>query len=389
MTFEEIRASPVGLWFDCSKGANKIIVKISTYLIKHIYNGVKIDLIAAVYKNLNDTYPMLGLRIFDDPDYPSLITERVETKQLSHFKNVVQSENTEVELYDELGFPSLFGGVHIDRNIQDKLANYYGASHQFTDDRDFSKASESLDFFAISLENEKATGRILKLDYFKIRFYELAQVENFHIRSHEISKISPLDFLEGDQLEHQIAIASESIFNQNTFKSPYVQKGDKLRELIDVLMKYDRGLFLIETKAMSVFNKNDQKFERKSKSIIKQAKKGIDQLVGANKQLKKGSYLFDVNGNKINYDSEMITQNIVLVSELVQFDEQEDIKKYLLKSIITNNLSIQLIGFDEYMLIIKAAEGKMELFDYYLLERMNGWVTQRCPINFKLKFVKE
>ncbi len=389
MTFEEIRASPVGLWFDCSKGTSKIIVKVSTYLIKHIYNGVKIDLITAIYINLNDKYPMLGLRIFDDPDYPSLITERVETKQLSNFKNVVQSESIEVELYDELGFPSLFGNVQIDRNIQDELANYYGDPHQFTNDKDFSKAHESLDFFAISLENEKATGRIRKLDYFKIIFYDLAQIENFHVGSRETAKISPLDSIEGDQLEYQIAIASESIFHQNTFKCPYVQKGDKPRELIDVLMKYDHGLFLIETKAMSVFNKSDQKFERKIKSIANQVKKGIDQLVGANKQLKKGSYLFDVNGNKIIYDSEMITQNIVLVSELVQFDDQEDIKEYLLKSMISNNLSIQLIGFDEYMLIIKAAEGKMELFDYYLLERMKGWVKHGCPINFKIDFVKE
>jgi len=389
MTFEEIRASPVGLWFDCSKGTNKIIVKVSTYLIKHIYNGVKIDLITAIYVNLNDKYPMLGLRVFDDPDYPSLITERVETKQLINFKNVVQSQSIEVELYDELGFPSLFGSVKIDRNIQDELANYYGDPYQFTNDKDFSKARESLDFFAISLENEKATGRIIKLDYFKIIFYDLAQIENFYIGSRKTAKISPLNPIEGDQLEHQIAIASESIFYQNTFKSPYVQKGDKRRELIDVLMKYDHGLFLIETKAMSVFNKNDQKFERKVKNIVNQVKKGIDQLIGANKQLKKGSYLFDVNDNKISYDSEMITQNIVLVSELVKFDDQEDIKEYLLKSMISNNLSIQLIGFDEYMLIIKAAEGKMELFDYYLLERMKEWVKHGCPINFKINFVKE
>jgi len=376
MTFEEISASPVGVWFYSSKGINKILIKLSTYLIKHIYNDVNIDLIVAEYENLSDRYPMLALRIFDDPNYPCIISERVETKQLHHFKNVFQSENIVVELYDELGFPSLIGRLHIDRNIQNRLVNYYDEPHKYINDRNFSKTNESLNFFAISLENE-TTKRITKMNCFKIKIYDLKQFENIVIGDREISRISVLDSIEGDQLEHQIAIVSESIFKQNTFKSPYVQKGDKHRELIDVLMKYDGGLFLIETKAMSVFNKDNQTIERKSKNVIKQIKKGIDQLVGANKQLKKGSYLFDVNGNEINYDSEMITQNIVIVSELVQFDNQEEIEKYLLTSMVENSLSIQLIGFDEYMLIIKAAEGKMELFDYYLIERMKGENVQK------------
>ncbi len=388
MNFEEVKTSPVGIWFvnAPNQDTKKVLIKTSTYLLKHIYIGVKTELIVGIYNSLNTIYPMLALKIFDDTVYPSLITEKVEVNQLGPLESVMSSEKIEVNFYDELGALSLIGYLRIDINNRFKFLEFYGGINYSENDRNIIKASDSLDSFTNAINEKKATDEIIKFNYFEIKFYDLVQIENHHLGWGQTNKISLGDFNEGDKLEHQIAIVSESIFKQNTFKNPLVKNGKFERELTDVFMMYDRGLFLIETKASSVLNKKDQKFERKINGVIKQIKKGVNQLIGANKKLRKGCDLFDTDGCEINYNSEAITQNIVLVSEVVHLADREDLKQFLLNSMVDNNLSIQLMGFDEYMLIIKAAEGKKELFDYYLMERMKGWVKKGCPLNFKIMF---
>ena len=175
MTIEEIRASPVGIWFYCSKENDKIILKLSSYLIKHIYRTVKTELLVSIYKDQSKTYPMLGMRIFDNDQHPCLIAERMQLSQLSAFKKVMSSNTINVDIYDELGFPVLSGKLFYSDSICKEFSSFYDSHCPYDDDRSIEYAQQSLDAFAEAIEQGGVIGNVISFREVPIYFSDLAE----------------------------------------------------------------------------------------------------------------------------------------------------------------------------------------------------------------------
>lgn len=191
---------------------------------------------------------------------------------------------------------------------------------------------------------------------------------------------------EGVGFESQVCAVLDSLFKNNLYKNPFVEEKKKKRELIDILAFYDLGIFLIEVKAMGVFSVNENiSMERKVANLIGQIKKAIKQVVGARKMLEKNSKIIDSKDNEILFDKSIFPHCLIIVSELLHFGDWKEIEMLILKTMIEENLCLNVMDFVELMKYVKFSNGKKEMFDYFLLERRNKFIENGANIHLRAK----
>ena len=183
------------------------------------------------------------------------------------------------------------------------------------------------------------------------------------------------DIEEGATLEKHVWFSIERLFSFNIYLNPKFKnsKGDK--ELTDILAFYDLGIFLIETKGLSIFAQTKEKsMDKKVATLQKHIKKAIKQLIGATENIERGTEFFNSKGEKIEFKRNIVPHCIVLVSELLPFGDWENIQKEILRTMREANIYLNVLDFTEFMTLVKNTKGKKEYLDYYLMQRTEKFV---------------
>lgn len=386
--YNEMNNETASIWYVHTTENSKIIVKAPNILIKSILKGCKVVFLYG--KDYN--YFHIGISIYDNPTNPVNIygiNRYIEEHQSLY--DILQNHKTIIEFYNELDICVLHGFLSINKNNRLKILNFLGNIETLYSGKIDDQANYSLDCFEYSLDNTRKINKPRKIDILKVdaSFSKLTILNNHFIGFNEFNQINLDDINEGSNFEKQIWITLDNIFKFNLYKNPEFSINSKKREFTDILAFYEKGIFLIETKAMAILSiDNEQTIKRKAANVQKQIIKAINQLIGAKKILQKNTPIFDKKGKEIEFDKHIIPHCIVLVNELVPFGDWDKVELKIAKTIVEENILLNVFEFSEFMKHIKICSGKKELFDYHLIERTKAFIKYNC-IFLKARIVDE
>lgn len=374
---KELLGEECSIWFSEQFNGLSILIKAPINTCKSLIKECGAELIIGKDNTLVRPIIHTGIRIFDDKVNPLLLTGahrfQVENKALL---KVLKSESCLVGLYNELGVLVARGQVAFNsntRNIIDMIGSldnlYFG---NFT-----SEVNNSLDSFDYTIDNTRQFKNPYLIDLMTIgcQFKDWKYVDAHFIGLMEQTQIRIDDIEEGATLEKYVWLSIESLFPFSIYLNPKFKnsKGDK--ELTDILAFYDLGVFLIETKGLSIFSQTKEKsMDKKVATLQKHIKKAIKQLIGATENIQRGTEFFNSKEEKIVFKRNIIPHCIVLVSELLPFGDWKSIQKEILIAMIDAKIYLNVLDFREFATLVKNTKGKKEFLDYYLMQRTEKFV---------------
>lgn len=194
------------------------------------------------------------------------------------------------------------------------------------------------------------------------------------------SMIDIFDGDEGNQQEQLGVWLTDNLQPFGVHHSPQIPKGKGTRELIDILLSYDFGTVLIESKTLSVLTRERLPDRAKLKhDVAGHIAKAFDQLRGAIRKLKSGVTVTTLTGAAIDVERENPVHAIVLVPDLELIDDHATYGLDFMQDFMgaTGGFA-HLLDISELLRIVQAAEmiaargtttTPMMAFDYYLIER--------------------
>lgn len=391
--YREMKGEDVGIWFISDKYGFKTSVKIPSNVIRSLISGCQMELLFGKDKKDNKIYFHTGSRIYDDFTNPVLITQSCRfIRDYEGLKRILNERKVVIELYDELLTCSATAELTIKEEDQIAVLEFIeDINNLYTGNYD-ADLSVSLDSFVYSLDSSQKTSNSYKIKTKSIP----CEIKNWNIiNKHFVGfsdaqqvKISDKD--EGRIFERQIWYSMESLFLNDIYLNPVVKQESKHRELTDIFAHHQYGNFLVETKALGILKIDTQQtIERKVANVKKQISKGIKQLIGASKSIKKNLPIYSYLGKEIKIDSSLVPHCMVLVSELIPLGNWKEIENEIMLAIINEKIYLHVMDYPEFMKYIKASLGKAETLDYYLMERAKSFIEHGGKIHMKTNFVKE
>ncbi|MEC7753498.1 hypothetical protein [Roseivirga thermotolerans] len=369
-----------------------IIVKAPNNTIKSLINGCKIQLILGLDDNHTPPVAHLGVKIFDFVSNPLLLTGTnrfiEENRSLLDF---LENRQAPIFLYDELSICAASGILELDNLSQTdslKLTNnitdlYVGP---FSED-----ITLSLDCFDYTIDDTREFKNVQKIKVVyldcKCKDWNCTIIDFIGLNTQESVIINNID--EGSSLESKVWFSIESIFNFDVHLNPQYSTSSGNKELTDILAFYALGVFLIESKCLSIFNSEAAPImDKKVRTLKKHIKKGIKQLSGAYRNIRAGTIIHSKKNQPIEFNRDIIPHCIVLVSELLPFGDWSEIEYLLMKTMIEEKIYLHVMDFREFMNLVKNSSQKKEYFDYYLMERAEAFTKSKSihmRSNFKRK----
>ncbi len=203
---------------------------------------------------------------------------------------------------------------------------------------------------------------------------------------------------EGGQQEQLAVWLTDSLQHSGAVHSPQVPKGAGRRELTDLLLTYQFGTILIESKTLTVFNRASLPTrDALAGDVSKHIEKAVAQLRGAVRKLQQGAPVFDKSGAQLAVDRTQPVHAIVLVPDfdLIQ-DPHRYGKKFIADFMQATKGFLHLLDIAELLRVVQAAEmiarrgsttTPMMAFDYYLIERAKkALVADMLSIEVLLRF---
>jgi hypothetical protein len=121
---------------------------------------------------------------------------------------------------------------------------------------------------------------------------------------------------EGRKLERAILTVVNSIYPENSYRSPQTEVGGSIRELCDVLGFNEQWRAVVQAKALAVFMVNaDRSSERRKSSVTKGVTKALRQLSGAMRKIRENAPVFEGGHEAIPIaDRQTLAHAIVVLS---------------------------------------------------------------------------
>lgn len=376
--YQELVHENASIWYVADNYGAKIMIKAPSSTIRAIINGCKVIFLFGRDAQAGKIYFHTGVKIYDDMVNFLLITGTHRfVQEHEALKAIMQKSTTVIELYNELSVCVAIAYVSFNENDRENILKMLGNTKELYSG-DFAKeVISSLDSFDYTLDKSRDYLNAREIDTLLVEghFSEWKIMKSTFIGLNEVNEIHMDDKNEGGTFEKQIWVSLESLFNYNLYKNPKIKNKTGERELTDILAFYDKGIFLIESKALAVISlTNEKSMDKKVANIQKQIKKGIRQLVGAKKNLDNDVGIYDSNGNIIQFKKNIIPHCIVLVSELLPFGNWKEIVNEIMIVMTEENIFLHVLDLLEFMKYIKISSGKKEYLDYYLMERAKAFV---------------
>jgi hypothetical protein len=196
----------------------------------------------------------------------------------------------------------------------------------------------------------------------------------------ESSRISIFDPDEGKQQEAIALWLVDSLDLDGAIRNPQVHENTKVRELTDLLLSYDNGAFLIESKALSMLSRPKLPGREKlATQVVAHVKKAVRQLVGGFKNVQRGLCVTDLAGKVIKVERIKAAHLIVLVPELALLTNTTEFNQsFYAEAMRASGAFLHILDLSELLRVVQAAQkiaslGKkttpLMALDYYLMKR--------------------
>ena len=316
--YDEKLSTPGMLRFAIASGAVSdreatLIVKASSLMIKFLITNVHLRLI--FFRLLPDNILLYAIEVHDTPGDPAIIWSVAETPdEIEAIYKLFQGEYLALELFNKAcanvasSEPKFVLIKSPPPGFLENIALVTGGSQSLR---------PRVEAFFRSLESPSSACAdiVLVADNNELTWKQMAI--NLYTNSHEISEFRIVDGREGDQQEHLAVWLSDNLSTSGAYKGPIVHEESKPRDLTDVLLAYSNGVFLFESKAVSIFDKvrgtNRDKLKKLSKKGIKKA---INQLPGACKNIVNGLRITTSSGCDIALPRDIPIHCVVLISDI-------------------------------------------------------------------------
>lgn len=194
------------------------------------------------------------------------------------------------------------------------------------------------------------------------------------------SPINLFDQNEGGQQEQLALWLTDNLQPTGAHTSPQIPKGKGSRELTDVLLSYQFGSILIESKALAVLGRSILPTREKlARNMVDHITKAVDQLKGAVRQIKLGTPVATKTGTHIEVERTQPVHAIVLIPDFSLIKEKDTYDRKMMAAFNKETGGwIHILDVSELLRIVQAAEvisegdkrtTPMMAFDYYLIER--------------------
>ncbi|MDD4761286.1 MAG: nuclease-related domain-containing protein [Bacteroidaceae bacterium] len=379
--YQELISENASIWYIADDYGSKIIIKAPSSTIRAIINGCKVIFLFGKDSQTDKIFFHTGVKIYDDAVNFLLITGTHRfVQEHESLKAIMQESSTVIELYNELDVCAAVAYVSFNENDRESILKMLGNTKKLYFGDFSTEVVSSLDSFDYSLDKSRDNLKAREIETLLIEghFSEWKSKKSFFIGLNEVNEIHLDDQNEGETFEKQIWASLESLFACDLYKNPKIKNKNGERELTDILAFYDKGIFLIESKALAVISLiNEKSMDKKVANIQKQIQKGIKQLVGAKKKLDKDVDIFDSNGKIIQFNKNIIPHCIVLVSELLPFGDWKEIVYEMMSVMIKERVYLHVLDLSEFMKYIKISSGKKEYLDFYLMERTKAFIENK------------
>jgi hypothetical protein len=366
-----MRSEQAGVWFVPANGEEDtaVLVKASTTALKALLSGCPLGFIFGV----KDGYLCSGVRIYDMLTSPLLLcsVQRHEEEH-SALRKVLREKRSPLFLFNELDVCVAWSNGKLTEPDALLLLDFLGSQDQLYCGQFTAEASTALDSFCFTVDSTQKMAGAVSIQTIEIPVSHGPWVSNkvAFVGHHDSQKFVLEDCDEGAVLEKTVWASLESVFPLTLHKSPQVHAGEKMRELTDVVAFHQFGTFLIEAKDLSIFRAGlDRTRDRRIKGVQKQAKGAIAQLVGASKAVRRGERVTDLKGNTLLLVLDQPLHCIVLVTELMHEGDWGELERMLREAMIQTGEFFHLFDLLELIELLKASNGKPELFDYNLMQR--------------------
>jgi hypothetical protein len=202
-------------------------------------------------------------------------------------------------------------------------------------------------------------------------------------------KLSDLD--EGGELERLVYPLLEWLCPTQAYLSPQVGEGPKQRELTDLLAFTpapeceEEGYFLVEAKALSVVNgKQDKPSDKRGRSVQKDVRKGVRQVLGAAKRVQAGAAIYTPDGDPIDMGarSKAVGHGIVLLSEMHTWVDWGEVAQLIEDA--RKRLLVHVLDLTELQKLVSQSEGRPAVFEHFLIERWKAVMKQRSLVRLRV-----
>ena len=355
-----------------------ILIKAPINTCKSFIIGCEAEIIIGKDNTLEKPIIHTGIRIFDDMVNPLLLTGSHRYREENHaLIKILKSDSCLVGLYNELGILVATGQVVLNSKTKFEAIEMIGSEEYLYYGNFTQEVSDSLDSFDYSIDNSRQFKNPYAIDLMTLgcNFKDWNIVDSHFVGLMEKPQTKIDDIDEGTNLEKYVWFSIESLFPFSIYLNPKFKtnKGDK--ELTDILAFYDLGIFLIETKGLSVFAQTkDKSMVKKVATLQKHIQKAILQLAGAKENIERGTDFYNSKGEKIDFKRDVIPHCIVLVSELLPFGDWKKIQKEILIAMRDAKIYLNVMDFKKFMTLVKNTKGKKEYLDFYLMQRTERFV---------------
>lgn len=348
-------------------------LKASTLLLKYIVQGSPMELVLCRCAGRL----VYGARVMDDVAKPATIWSVVEHKaERDALLALVQAQECPLFLFNELALNAAWNDVHVqlgaDAPAWIEAAEIGSVDHATIKD----------EVHALIDGVSSAAGGKPELLAFKLSpLHEWRETVNHYITNK--ATVSPVHLFntdEGGQQENLAVWMTDSLQLSGVNHSPQVPKGKGHRELTDLLLSYEFGTVLIESKTLTIFNRTSlPSREALAADVSKHIDKAVAQLRGAVRSLKLGSAVFDKHGTPLSIEREQPMHCIVLVPDFDLIQDRSHYDRDFIASFMqATGGYLHLLDLPELLRVVQAAQmiskqgtttTPMMAFDYYLLER--------------------
>lgn len=227
---------------------------------------------------------------------------------------------------------------------------------------------------------------------------EWDELESIYLAQQGRGTINIFSSDEGPQQESIAAFLLDTLAPSGVYRSPRLRDSKNRRELTDLLLTYDNGDILIESKAIGLLARSPlPSREKLTNDTVKHIREASKQLAGAARRVAKGSVVVEDSPEAriIGLHPDQPLHLIVLVSALELIDGRDDFgPEFGLRMMKEPSAFFHILDPAQLIRVVAAAQyfaartnlSRMELFDSLLIRRAEHAVTVGHPY-FDLRFL--
>jgi len=311
----EFLSCPQLIRFDYPKGRDghepTLLIKASTLLLKYIARGVRMQL---AFSRL-DNRLLYALKVFDDPEAAAVlwsILERDEEK--AALEALAKGEPCQVFLYNEIAVNVAWSEVSLSVADTDLTTIDKGAATGRVDHAAIKNAASAIiDRFH---RDGASSADIVVVDIAGTTDWK--PVRNTFITSGASSSLLDLFAKDEGNQQEQIGVwLTDNLHPLGVHHSPQIPKGNGFRELADILLSYQYGSIVIESKSISILLRDALPDRAKlAHDITAHITKAVGQLKGGIRMIKSGTPVTSKAGGALDIERTQPIHGIVLIPDL-------------------------------------------------------------------------